>query len=203
MAVAEHNLTWHEIREADLPAARRRLAVVDELAGSCGEDRLRAVALANLAEVARLDGRFDEAVRLGRSAVTQLAGVGDPNHRRRVMATVGLALAASGRLDEAEEVLAELWPPGAPDFPPDGPAAVVEGAIALGRGERKRAAESFARAVAAYEGGHDPRDVLGALVGLVAATRAEARHAALVRLNDFREAVGITLLPREVALLSD
>ena len=46
MAIAENNLTWHEIREGDLAAARRRLAAVDELAGDCGELRLRAVALA-------------------------------------------------------------------------------------------------------------------------------------------------------------
>ncbi len=32
IAVAENNLTWHEIREGDLAAARRRLAAVDELA---------------------------------------------------------------------------------------------------------------------------------------------------------------------------
>ena len=110
MAVAENNLTWHEIREGDLAAARRRLAAVDRLAARCGEHRLRALAVANLAEVARLDGHPEEAERLGRRAIAQLEGLGDPNHRRRVLATIGLALADAGRLDEAGEVLLLLRP---------------------------------------------------------------------------------------------
>ena len=202
MAVAENNLTWHEIREGDLAAARRRLAAVDRLAARCGEHRLRALAVANLAEVARLDGRADEAVRLGRRAIAELEDIGDPNHRRRVLATVGLALTDAGRLDEAERVLRELWPAEGADAPADGPAAVVEAAIAWRRGEEKRAVEGFARAADAYEGGHDPRDVVEALVGLVACTTdPDGRSAAARRLDEFCRAGGITLLARERALL--
>ncbi|MFF5084753.1 ATP-binding protein [Actinoplanes sp. NPDC000266] len=196
MAIAENNLTWHEIREGDLPAARRRLAAVDELAGACGELRLRAVALANLAEVARLDGHPDEAERLGRGAMTELIEVGDPNHRRRLLATIGQALAESGRVTEAAAVLDQLRTED--DQPPDGPAAVVEAAIALHRGENKRAAECFAAAVEAYEGGHDPRDTVEALVGLIVSTpNAEDREAAERRLRDRCRTGGITLLPRD------
>jgi tetratricopeptide (TPR) repeat protein len=196
MAVAENNLTWHEIREGDLPSARRRLAAVDQLASECGEERLRAVALANLAEVARLDGRPDEAQRLGRRASIELERVGDPNHRRRLMATIGLALAESGRVDEAREVLERLRT--ADDTQPDGPAAVVEGAIALCQGEHKLAAESFARAAEAYGGAHDPRDVVESLVGLIISTpHADDRQAAVRRLADLCRSAGITLLPRE------
>ena len=108
MAVAQNNLTWHEIRTGDLAAARRRLAAVDRLAAQCGEDRLRALARANLAEVARLDRRYDDAVTLGRRAIVALEQLGDPGHRRRVLGTVGLALAQSGRADEALEVLSQL-----------------------------------------------------------------------------------------------
>ncbi|MFD0824031.1 XRE family transcriptional regulator, partial [Micromonospora zhanjiangensis] len=54
MAVAQNNLTWHEIRVGDLGAARRRLAAVDRLAAQCGEVRLRVLARANLADIARL-----------------------------------------------------------------------------------------------------------------------------------------------------
>jgi predicted ATPase/transcriptional regulator with XRE-family HTH domain len=202
MAVAENNLTWHEIREGDLAAARRRLAAVDRLATRCGEYRLRAAASANLAEVARLDGRPDEAERLGRRAIAELEGVGDPNHRRRVLATIGLALADLGRLDEAAAVLTELRLPSSDAEPADGPTAVVEGAIALGRGEQKRAAESFARAADAYEGGHDPRDVVGALVGLIASTPdPDARAAAVRRLARLCRSGAITLLPWERTLL--
>ncbi|MFI7545548.1 ATP-binding protein [Actinoplanes sp. NPDC049599] len=201
MAVAENNLTWHEIREGDLNAARNRLAEVDRLASRCGEHRLRAVAVANLAEVERLDGRFDEAARLGRDAIAELEDVGDPGHRRRVLATVGLALAESGRVTEAAAVLAELRAPD-PQVPPDGPAAVVEATIALCQGEEKRAAELFTAAVEAYAGGHDPRDTVEALVGVVRSTPdAERRQAALDQLAELCRTGGITLLRRERELL--
>ncbi|MGW4941081.1 ATP-binding protein [Actinoplanes sp. NPDC004185] len=201
MAVAENNLTWHEIREGDLGAARDRLAEVDRLASRCGEHRLRAVAAANLAEVERLDGRFEQAARLGRDAMAELEDVGDPGHRRRVLATVGLALAESGRVAEALDVLAELRGP-EPQAPADGPAAIVEAAIALRQGEEKRAAESFAAAAEAYAGGHDPRDTVEALVGLVRSTPdAERRQEAVARLAAICRTGGITLLPRERDLL--
>jgi hypothetical protein len=78
----------------------------------------------------------------------------------------------------------------------------VEGAIALRRGEQKRAAESFARAADAYEGGHDPRDVVGALVGFIASTPdPDARAAAVRRLAHLCRSGGITLLPWERTLL--
>nr|WP_296067116.1 helix-turn-helix domain-containing protein [uncultured Actinoplanes sp.] len=196
MAVAENNLTWHEIREGRLEAARRRLAAVDDLASRCGEDRLRAVALANLAEVARLDGRPEEAERLGRSAMVELERIGDPNHRRRLLATIGLALAESGRAEAAREVLERLRLP--EDQPADGSAMVVEAAIATRLGEHKRAAECYARAAEAYGGAHDPRDVVEALVGLIASTPdQEERARAVRRLTELCRAGGITLVPRE------
>jgi predicted ATPase/transcriptional regulator with XRE-family HTH domain len=204
MAVAENNLTWHEIREGDLAAARRRLAAVDRLASRAGEFRLRAVAAANLAEVARLDGQPDEAVQVGRTAIAQLVGVGDPNHRRRVLASVGLALADLRRLDEADDVLLELRTPADARTVPDGPASVVEAAIALRRGDRALAAERFARAADAYEGGHDPRDVVEALVGLIASTPDRAaRRDAIRRLRSMCRSNRITLLPRDRAELGD
>jgi tetratricopeptide (TPR) repeat protein len=200
MAVAENNLTWHEIREGDVAAARARLAEVDRLASRCGEHRLRAVAVANLAELERLDGHSDEAARLGRDAIAELEDVGDPGHRRRVLATIGLALAEAGREEEAAAVLAELQLPAAQ--PTDGAAAVVEGALALLRGDEKRAAESFATAVTAYDGSHDPRDTVEALVGLIRSTpEAERRAEAMQQLDELCRASGITLLPREKALL--
>ena len=204
IAVAENNLTWHEIRKGDLAAARRRFTTVERLTARCGEDRLRALAVANLAEVARLDGRPGEAIRLGRRAIDELEGLGDPNHRRRVLATVGLALADADRLAEAAEVFAELRPPADLGVPPDGPAAIVEGAIALRRGEDKRAADCFARAAEAYEGGPDPRDVVTALVGLIASTAdVERRRIAVQRLARLCRSGEITLLPRERTLLGD
>jgi len=139
MAVAQINLTWHEIREGDLAAARRRLAAGDRLAAQCGDARLRALARANLAEVARLAGRCDEAVSHGRRAAVLLEEVGDPGHRRRVLGTVGLALAQAGRVDEAGEVLAELRGQAGPGGGPTGawhaePAGGVERAVAAGTG---------------------------------------------------------------------
>ncbi|MBW4703999.1 MULTISPECIES: helix-turn-helix domain-containing protein [unclassified Micromonospora] len=222
MAVAQHHLTWHEIRLGDLPAARRRLAAVDRLAAQCGEPRLRLLARADLAEVARLEGRHGDAVEQGRRVVAALVGVGDPGHRRRVLGTVGLALARSGRVDEAAEVLAELRCDGRPGpsgtrtaaeagtvvgrpagggpvRAEEGVCALIEGTVALHRGDRELAAEWFAVAVAAGELGQDRRDVIEALVGLAASTgSAEVRQ----RLAQVCRRSGIRLLPEEENLLA-
>ncbi|NYF56113.1 ATP-binding protein [Micromonospora purpureochromogenes] len=130
MAVAQNNLTWHEIRLGDLTGARRRLAIVDRLAAQCDERRLRLLARANLADVARLEGRYAEAVEQGRRVAGALADLGDPGHRRRVLGTVGLALARDGRLDEAVDVLAELRSEARPVPLGSGPAVPVDGPLA-------------------------------------------------------------------------
>ncbi|MEV4640840.1 helix-turn-helix domain-containing protein [Actinoplanes sp. NPDC049548] len=203
MAVAENNLAWHDIREGDLPAARARLAQVDKLAGRCGEHRLRAVAVANLAEVERLDGHFAEAARLGRHAIAELEDVGDPGHRRRVLTTVGLALAEGGWERETEAVLAELRPSDA-QVPVDGPVALVEGALALLRGDERRAVESYTVALAAYEGDYDPRHTVEALVGLIRSTSGPDQRAKVVhRLSEMCRTGGITLLPRDRKLIGE
>ncbi|MGI5146419.1 ATP-binding protein [Plantactinospora sp. CA-294935] len=220
MAVAQNNLTWHEIRVGDLAAARRRLAAVDRLAAECGEERLRVLARANLAEVARLEGRYPDAVRHGRRVVSALADLGDPGHRRRALGTVGLALAQDGRIDEATAVLAELRarkagdgagpvelePGGArtDEIAPrdDGICALIEASLAMQRGDREWAAEWYAAAVRACEGSRDLRDVAEALVGLVASTDdPAARNAAVKRLAQVCREGGIVLLPRERALI--
>ncbi|MEU4401849.1 helix-turn-helix domain-containing protein [Micromonospora orduensis] len=219
LAVAQNSLAWHEIRVGDLAAARRRLAAVDRLAAEGGEQRLRVLAWANRAEVARLEGRYADAVDQGRRAATALSELGDPGHRRRVLGTVGLALAQDGRAAEATEVLAELragvaeavgvpaprvsGPPrqrsedtvlswGGPEV---GICALIEGNLALHRGERELAAEWFA---AAADAGHDRRDVVEALVGLAAST---GDPAVLDRLDRACRETGIRLLPQESGLL--
>lgn len=207
MAVAENNLMWHDLRRGDLPAARARLAAVDRLASRCGEHRLRAIAAANLAELERLDGRLDEAARLGRDAIAELDFVGDPSHRRRVLRTIGQALAETGRLPEAEEVLTELRThhPGEPQpdaHSLDGPTAAVDAAIALHRGDHKRATESFELAAAASETDYDVRDALEALLGLTrSATDPDTQESARRRLTTLCRTNHITLLPREQSLL--
>ncbi|SCG79470.1 Predicted ATPase [Micromonospora echinaurantiaca] len=203
MAVAQNNLAWHEIRVGDLPAARRRLAAVDRLAAQAGEQRLRVLARANLAEVARLAGRYADAVDQGRQVVAALTGLGDPGHRRRVLGTVGLALAQDGRSAEAGEVLAELRSApasggGSGPRPEDGICALIEGNLALHRGDRELAAEWFAAAAEAGVDGQDRRDVVEALVGLAAST---ADHGVLDRLDRVCRESGIRLLPQEEGLL--
>jgi len=54
-------------------------------------------------------------------AAPEFERVGDPNQRRRLRATIGLALAELGRTDEALAILERLRPPD--ELPPDGPAA--------------------------------------------------------------------------------
>jgi predicted ATPase/transcriptional regulator with XRE-family HTH domain len=219
MAVAQNNLTWHDIRIGDLRAARRRLGAVDRLAAQCGEERLRALARANLAEVSRLDGRYAEAAEQGRRAIVALADLGDPGHHRRVLGTVGLALAEQGRLDEAGAILDELRIRSTPgdggpgeltgfsdargaDQRDAGVCALIEATLALRRGDREWAAEWFVEAAQAYAGYRDLRDVAEALVGLVASTDdPEARSAARQRLDRVCREGGITLLPRERKLI--
>ncbi|GAA1849609.1 ATP-binding protein [Asanoa iriomotensis] len=209
MAVAQSNLAWHEIRVGDLAAARRRMAAVDRLAAQCGEDRLRALALANTAEVNRLDGRYDDAVKMGRRALGPLERLGDPGHRARVLGTIGLALALADQLDEALAVLASLRAvaagadPGVGDAPASdvqGPSAMIEATLAARRGDRVLAAEWFGVAVQSFAGGRDLRDVAEALVGLASATDDPANRAAVIeRLDAVCKEGGITLLPSERA----
>lgn len=202
MVVAQNNLTWHEVRVGDLDTARRRLAAVDHLAVECGDHRLRVLARANLAEVARLDGRYADAVTLGRRVLPAVVELGDPGHRRRLLCTIGLALARGGRLDEAGAVLTELRGESTAVSREDGVCAVIEATIALQRGDREVAAQWFSVAAQQYAGNRDLRDVAEALVGLVASTDdRDARAAVLDWLVQVCREGGITLLPRERALI--
>ncbi|MFG2165286.1 ATP-binding protein [Micromonospora chersina] len=232
MAVAQYHLTWHDVRTADLAGARRRLAAVDRLAAQCGEQRLRLMARAALAEVARLEGRYVDAVEQGRRVAGALVELGDPGRRRQVVGTIGLALALDGRAEEALEMVAELRPsrpvPGqrrppavenldaSPEGrgarPEDAICALIEGHLALHRGDRELAAEWFTAAAEHATGGERPdgtaeadlagggerRDLVEALVGLAAST---AEVGVLDRLDRVCRATGIRLLPREEALL--
>ncbi|MFU8853200.1 ATP-binding protein [Micromonospora sp. SL1-18] len=232
MAVAQAYLAWHDVRVGELAGARRRLAVVDRIAGQSGEQRLRVLARAGLAEVTRLEGRYVDAVEQGRRVAAALAELGDPGHHRGMLGTVGLALAQEGRADEALEVVAELRParpvPGqrppsvgeSADQPGAGSAgecadplgvgeanrsedavcALIEGHLALHRGDRDLAAEWYAAAAEAAADGRNRRDVIEALVGLAAST---ADLAVLDRLDRARRSSGIRLLPREEALLHE
>ncbi|GIF77472.1 ATP-binding protein [Asanoa siamensis] len=209
MAVAQSNLAWHEIRAGDLAAARRRMAAVDRLAAQCGDDRLRALAVANVAEVNRLDGRYEEAVKMGRRAISALERLGDPGHRARVLGTIGLALALGERPNEAFPVLAQLrsvaavGDPGVGEAPASdvqGPSAMIEATLAARRGDRVLAAEWFGVAVQSYAGGRDLRDVAEALVGLASVTEdSTTRASVLGRLEGVCKEGGITLLPSERA----
>ncbi|MEH0928644.1 helix-turn-helix domain-containing protein [Micromonospora sp. CPCC 205558] len=216
LAVAQNSLAWHEIRAGDLAAARRRLAAVDRLAVESGEQRLRVLGWANRAEVARLEGWYADAIDRGRRAMEALSELGDPGRRRRVLGTIGLALAQDGRGAEATEVLTELRAGGVESSParpivprqrsddaalrsggPEvGLCALIEGTLALHRGDRELAAEWFA--AAADHAGQDRRDVVEALVGLAAST---ADPEVLDRLDQVCVESGIRLLPQESGLL--
>ncbi|MDI1464177.1 helix-turn-helix domain-containing protein [Catellatospora sp. KI3] len=200
MAIAQNNLIWHDLRNADLAAAQRRLAAVERLAARSGEHELRALARANLAEVLRLEGRFDESARAGLQAVEMLAEAGDPSiHRRRVLGVVGLSYALDKRLPEAEKLLAEIraqlgGPPVAESDSAepgeDWHCAMIEATLAEQRGHRTLAAAWYA-AAARRDGGPDLRDVAEALVGLVR-TGADQEEA-LSRLWRLCESSGIVL----------
>ncbi|GHJ46632.1 XRE family transcriptional regulator [Catellatospora sp. TT07R-123] len=207
MAIAQNNLIWHDLRNADLAAAQRRLAAVERLSARAGEPELRALARANLAEVLRLEGRFDESARVGLQAVEMLAEAGDPSiHRRRVLGVVGLAYAQGGRLPEAEKVLAEIRSqlggtvsePDTAERVEDWHCAMIEATLAEQRGHRTLAASWFT-AAARRDGGPDLRDVVEALLGLVR-TGADQEEA-LSRLWRLCESSGIVLTERQRAQL--
>lgn len=201
--VASTNLTWHDIRTGALDTAGRRLTALRKLAGELGEDRLAALALANLAEVARLDGRYPDAVLIGRQAVAFLEQHGDPRHRRSALFTVAIALAESGRSDEAMDLLNALRTVAADVPGAEGTTAMVEAYLALNDGDRGSAAQWFAAARETLVGQPDARDVVEALVGLVAATDDEAVSArARAELASVCEVSAVTLLPRDIALMA-
>jgi hypothetical protein len=206
MAVAQNNLIWHDTRNSDFVSAQRRLAAVDRLSVRSGDHQLRALARANLAEVLRLDGRFDEAIRVAVQATEMLADVGHPGQRRRLQGLLGLSYAQSGRLDEAEKVLADLRSqlsssefdsPEAEDWD----CAMIEATVAAARGQRLLAATWFTAAAQGGEKSADVRDVAEALVGLV--TTADDPAPALARLDELCRRAGIVLTPRERALLPE
>ncbi len=199
IVVAQNNLTWHDIRLGHLAAATRRLNAVARMAAQAGDERLRTLAYANLAEVTRLAGRYGAAAETGRRAMARLAELGDPGHRVRVLGTIGLSLAQWGRIVQATAVLAEL-----PDSAPSaaGTRAMIGGYLALGRGDRSVATRLFSAAAEALAGHHDVRDVVEALVGAAASCDDPAERAALLaRLEQACEQGGVSLLPRERALL--
>jgi tetratricopeptide (TPR) repeat protein len=194
IVVAQNNLTWHDIRVGDLAAARRRLTTVQRLAADVGEDRLRALAHANLAEVARLDGRYADAVAIGRRSLVMVAELGDPRQRWRVHGCVALALAQWGRVAEARAVLPEVGDPAVVEL--------IEAYLALAERDRASAAHRFAAAAEALTGQHDVRDVVEALVGLVASTDDPRRRAwARSELDELCRRSEVRLLARERAAL--
>ncbi|MET7417956.1 helix-turn-helix domain-containing protein [Dactylosporangium sp. NPDC005555] len=198
IAVSQNNIAWHDIRTGDLATAARRLAGAGRRAAEAGDTRLQVLTQANLAEVARLDRRYDDAVDLARRAAAATAEVGDPTHRVRALGTLGQALAESGRLQEAAEVLVELA-----ELPGNaGASAMIGGYLGLAEGDRAAAAAAFETAANLLAGRDDIRDVLEALVGLAASAGAADRERALGELDGICARGGLALLPREHSLLA-
>ena len=197
-ASAQLSLAWHEVRRGDLPAARRRLGLADRLAVQAGEYRLRVLAAGQLAELARLAGRYQEAVGTGRRVLARLDGPADLRHRSRVLGTVGRSLAALGRLADAERVLARLR--GAePARSVAGVCAAIEAQLAGARGDRPAAVERLAVAAGAFRDGGEPRDLVEVLVEL--AGQLDQPGPALAELDRLCRAGSVVLLERERAVL--
>jgi predicted ATPase/transcriptional regulator with XRE-family HTH domain len=206
VAVAQTNLARLDVRTGDLVTAGRRLAVAAQRAQQVGDARLRSLAQADLAEVTRLDGRYAEAVELARRVRPGVARYGDPGHRVRLLGTLGLALADDGNPDEAAEVLAELTSladsgSGAPGTA--GVVALVAGQLALRQGDRPAAAAAFTAAADALAGRYDARDLLETLVGAAASLDGDERERTLDQVVGLCERAGLSLLPRDRALLEE
>ncbi|WP_162907914.1 ATP-binding protein, partial [Allorhizocola rhizosphaerae] len=204
MAVAQNNLIWHDLRIADLAAAQRRLAAVDRLSARCGEHQLRALARANLAEVLRLDGRYEESIQVGLQASEMLVELGHPNQRRRLHGVIGLSYALNGQLEAAEKTLGELRAmltvsdeTGEPDD--DWDCSMIEATLARRRGQRTLAANWYAAAAEASDRLADQRDIAEALVGLICMS--DDPEPARAQLDELCFTAGITLTAWEQAQL--
>jgi hypothetical protein len=104
-------------------------------------------------------------------------------------------------VDRAEDVLVALADVGPAA---DGVRAMIGGYLAWARGDRSDAVKLFESAAATLLGHHDARDVVEALVGVAANTpEPAAREAVLAQLDEVARRAGVTLLPRERALLED
>ncbi len=205
MVVAQNNLIWHDIRVGDLTAARHRLEVAERLARQIEDTRLTVVVRLNLAEVARLDCRYADAVMVARQAMPLLVELGEPGLHLRLLCTAAHAYAQDARLDDATAILADLR--ARPGYEKNravrGLCTAIEASVALARGDRRGAAERFAKAVEQLTEQHDARDALEALVGLAVSTDDSAeRSDALARLDRLRARQGMSLMPREQKLLA-
>lgn len=208
-AFAQLGLAWHELRAGDEAAARRRLAVADRLAVQSGDRRLRLLARIGVAELARLSGRYEQAVATARRILPGLAELAEPRARQRLLGTLGQALAALGRHDEAEAVLADLrgtepdvranaTPTAGSASLADGMAAAIEARLALARQDRVLASEWFAAAATALSGGEDRREQIEALVELAACLTDQRRKERTLReLTRLCREGGFALLERE------
>jgi len=206
MAVAQNNLIWHDLRAADLTAAQRRLAAVDRLSVRCGEHYLRALARANLAEVLRLDGRYEESIQVGLQAADMLAEVGHPGQRRRLLGVIGLSYALNGQLEQAEKTLGELrgmLPSSSEtgEFDDDWDCSMIEATLARMRGQRMLAAAWYQAATRAIDGLTDQRDRAEALVGVIGTS--DDPEPARAELDELCFSAGITLTALERKQLAE
>lgn len=200
-AAAELDLAEDETRVGDLEAARGRLAVADRLAAQSGDRWPRLAVGVGLAEVARLAGRYEEALAIGQRVLVRLSGRDDAVLRFRALGTVGRALAALGRVDDGERALASLRAGRAAGVAVDGWCAAVDAWLALARGDRAAAAERFAVAAAAFQPRAEPRELVEALAGLAGCTVAPGpRGRVLARLEQVAHEAGVVLLPQDLAL---
>ncbi|GIG58032.1 XRE family transcriptional regulator [Longispora fulva] len=203
--VAQNNLFWHDIRAGDLAAGRSRLEAAERLARQIEDARLIVIVRINLAEVARLDMRYPDAILIARQAMPLLVDLGEPGLHLRLLCTAALAYAQDGRLADAVAVLADLR--ARPGYETNravrGLCTSVEGYVALHRGDRVLAALRFAAAVEQLTEQHDARDALEALVGLAVSTDdAAERSDALTRLERLRTVLAMNLVPREQQALT-
>jgi predicted ATPase/DNA-binding XRE family transcriptional regulator len=198
IAVAQYHLAWHDVCVGELAVAARRLAGASQRATEVGDARTRALVDAEIAEVARLDGRHDEAIELGRRTLAAIVELGDPGHRVRVLGTIGRAMAESGQFKDLDGVLDELSTAG---HSAPGLQALITGYVALGNSDREGAAAAFVEAGHELAGRDDARDVLEALVGAAASSAGAARDDLLGQVDGLCERTGMRLLPRDRALL--
>jgi predicted ATPase/transcriptional regulator with XRE-family HTH domain len=202
-AEAAAELARHHVRSGDLAGARRQLVGAGRLVSRSGVS-LPAVTDSVLAEVARLEGRYEDAVEIGRRVLARSAELGEPGHRLRVLGTVGQALAASGQVAGARQILVTLRSAAgaAPSAATDAVCALIEARLALRDGDREGAAEWFALAAESLRGSPGDRAVVEALVGVVSCTaRPCQRRSAVDELEQVLRKGGPALLPAERRLL--
>jgi tetratricopeptide (TPR) repeat protein len=157
-------------------------------------------ATANLGEVVRREGKYEEAVARSTKAVTLSQAIGDRDAEAGALGNLGLALISADRSNEAEEPLQRclVLARELRNRSTQAMAYGCLGTIAFDRGRRAEAARLFSRAAKLREDEHD-RHFVEALASLIEALASLGRNGELQTVTQQLVTVSDEIHAEEVA----